>query len=417
LKVLVKNTHGFVGADLRSLCMEAAMECIRGKMRWIDLDRDLSMDKKVLDSIIVNSRHFEYAMGVVHPSSLRENQIKIPNIGWDDVGGLEDVKGELRDMVQYPIEHTDQYVKFGLPPSKGVLFYGPPGCGKTLLAKAIANECGANFLSVKGPELLTQWFGESEANVRSLFDKARGASPCILMFDEMDSIAKVRSSTGIGGSEAADRVLNQILTEIDGVGVRKNVFVIGATNRPDILDPAVMRPGRLDQLIYIPLPDLDSRISIFRAALRKSPVSNDIDFRVLARSTSGFSGADIKEVCIAASKCAIHDFITRSDEKLDHHERNNSDNRMNIFMEEEKDLCITKRHMNIAMSNARRSVSDEDLALFEEFCDKQKEGQDKKYMTLSDYPTSEVGEKNSTNENNKGYDRVYRTKEDLYSNE
>ena len=152
-------------------------------------------------------------------------------------------------------------------PSKGVLFYGPPGCGKTLLAKAIANECGANFISIKGPELLTQWFGESEANVRELFDKARAASPCILMFDEMDSIAKTRGSGGAGGSEAGDRVINQILTEIDGVGARKNVFCIGATNRPDILDPAVIRPGRLDHLIYIPLPDLKSREAIFKAAL------------------------------------------------------------------------------------------------------------------------------------------------------
>jgi transitional endoplasmic reticulum ATPase len=191
----------------------------------------------------------------------------VPDVHWEDVGGLEDVKRELHETVQYPVEHADKYIKFGMNPSKGVLFYGPPGCGKTLLAKAIANECGANFISIKGPELLTQWFGESEANVRELFDKARAASPCILMFDEMDSIAKTRGGGGPGSSEAGDRVINQILTEVDGVGARKNVFVIGATNRPDIIDPAVIRPGRLDQLIYIPLPDLASRMAIFKAAL------------------------------------------------------------------------------------------------------------------------------------------------------
>jgi len=198
--------------------------------------------------------------------------------------------------------------------AKGVLFYGPPGCGKTLLAKAIANECKANFISVKGPELLTMWFGESEANVRDLFDKARQASPCVIFFDEMDSIAKARGSGGGGASEAGDRVINQILTEIDGVGARKNVFIIGATNRPDILDPAVMRPGRLDQLIYIPLPDYDSRLSIFKANLRKSPLGSDVDLHDLTNRTDGFSGADITEVCQRACKLAIRREIAAQQE-------------------------------------------------------------------------------------------------------
>ena len=185
-----------------------------------------------------------------------------------------------------------------MQPSKGVLFYGPPGCGKTLMAKAVANECSSNFVSVKGPELLTMWFGESEANVREIFDKARGAAPCVLFFDELDSVGIARGS-GAGGDAggAGDRLINQILTEIDGVGVRKNVFVIGATNRPDILDPAIMRPGRLDQLVYIPLPDRKSRIQIFKATLRKSPLAKEVDLEVLAKATNGFSGADITEIC------------------------------------------------------------------------------------------------------------------------
>jgi len=353
--------------------MEAALECIRSVVGLIDFDKD-NVDKKILDSIVVEEKHFDYAMGIVAPSSLRENQVEVPDVHWDDVGGLEDVKRELHETVQYPVEHADKFVKFGMSPSKGVLFYGPPGCGKTLLAKAIANECGANFISIKGPELLTQWFGESEANVRELFDKARAASPCILMFDEMDSIAKTRGSGSGGGSEAGDRVINQILTEIDGVGARKNVFVIGATNRPDILDPAIIRPGRLDQLIYIPLPDLKSRISIFKAALRKAPVDPEVDVEVMARSTYGFSGADIAEICTTASKLAIREAILAAEErskKLEAGEIDEDDASSSVVAE---NMLINKRHFNFAMSRARRSVSEKDLALFEEFTEKQKAG-------------------------------------------
>lgn len=371
LDVLARGSHGYVGADLQQLCMEAALECIRGKMGLIDFDKD-KVDKEILDSIVIGAKHFEHALGVVHPSSLRENQVEVPDVHWDDVGGLEDVKRELHETVQYPVEHAEKYIKFGMNPSKGVLFYGPPGCGKTLLAKAIANECGANFISIKGPELLTQWFGESEANVRELFDKARAASPCILMFDEMDSIAKARGSGGAGGSEAGDRVINQILTEIDGVGARKNVFVIGATNRPDILDPAVIRPGRLDQLIYIPLPDLKSRIAIFKAALKTAPISPDISFEVLGRSTHGFSGADITEICTQASKLAIREAILAEEERMKKVEAGELDE--NEGKPSDQDLQIKKCHFNFAMTKARRSVSEEDLTLFEEFAEKQKAG-------------------------------------------
>eukprot|EP00586_Coscinodiscus_wailesii_P021244 CAMPEP_0172504094 /NCGR_PEP_ID=MMETSP1066-20121228/175323_1 /TAXON_ID=671091 /ORGANISM="Coscinodiscus wailesii, Strain CCMP2513" /LENGTH=933 /DNA_ID=CAMNT_0013280107 /DNA_START=189 /DNA_END=2990 /DNA_ORIENTATION=- len=371
LEQLAKGTHGYVGADLQQLCMEAALECIRSKMGLIDFDKN-KVDKAILDSIVVEGKHFDHALGIVHPSSLRENQVEVPDVHWGDVGGLEEVKRELHETVQYPVEHADKYVKFGMSPSKGVLFYGPPGCGKTLLAKAIANECGANFISIKGPELLTQWFGESEANVRELFDKARAASPCILMFDEMDSIAKARGSGGPGGSEAGDRVINQILTEIDGVGARKNVFVIGATNRPDILDPAVIRPGRLDQLIYIPLPDLASRAAIFKAALRKAPLDPDVDVNVLARSTLGFSGADITEVCQSASKLAIREAILEEEERLKKVRDGELEDDEGVRTDE--DFVITKRHFNFAMSRARKSVSEKDLVLFEEFAEKQKAG-------------------------------------------
>lgn len=373
LELLARNTHGYVGADLQQLCMEAALECIRGKMGLIDFDKD-RVDKKILDSILVMQSHFDHALGIVAPSSLRESQVEVPDVHWDDVGGLEDVKRELHETVQYPVEHAEKYIKFGMSPSKGVLFYGPSGCGKTLLAKAIANECGANFISIKGPELLTQWFGESEANVRELFDKARAASPCILMFDEIDSIAKARGSGGAGGSEAGDRVINQILTEIDGVGARKNVFVIGATNRPDVLDPAIIRPGRLDQLIYIPLPDLKSRIAIFKAALRKAPVDANLNIEVLARSTQGFSGADIAEIVTSASKLAIREAIMATEErkaKIESGEVEEVDGESNEIAGK---MLIGKSHFNFAMSRARRSVSEKDLALYEEFSQKQQAG-------------------------------------------
>ena len=230
---------------------------------------------------------------------------------WADIGGLEETKRELQEMVRYPIKHCGLYERYGMQSSCGVLFYGPPGCGKTLMAKAIANECGANFISVKGPKFFNVWFGGSEANVCDLFDKARAASPCILFFDEIDSIARARGAGGGGGSsETSDRVINQILSEIDGMGSGKTVFIIGATNRPDILDPGIMRPGRLDQLVYIPLPDKESRISIFKANLRKSPIADDITFVQLATVTEGFSGANITEICQRAAKNTIRDSIT-----------------------------------------------------------------------------------------------------------
>jgi transitional endoplasmic reticulum ATPase len=370
---IARDTHGFVGADLQQLTLEAALQCIRSNIGSMDVDSEDPIPDDVLDLLVVNNDHFIHALSVCDPSTLRDNKVEVPNVKWADIGGLEETKRELQEMVRYPIEHRHLFERFGMQASRGVLFYGPPGCGKTLMAKAIANECGANFISVKGPELLNMWFGGSEANVRNLFDKARAASPCILFFDEMDSIARARGAGGGGGSsETSDRVINQILSEIDGMGSGKTLFIIGATNRPDILDPGIMRPGRLDQLIYIPLPDRESRVSIFKANLRKSPISEEVNMGQLADATEGFSGADITEICQRAAKNAIRESIAAGIERQKRVEDGE-------LTQEEADALpdpvpyITAAHFEASMSKARRSVTPDIIEQYDSFTAKIKQ--------------------------------------------
>jgi len=373
LEAIAKDTHGFVGADLAQLCSEAAMHCIREKMELIRIEDD-NIPAEVLNSMFVTQEHFKAAMKKTNPSALRETTVEVPNVTWADVGGLEDTKRELQELVQYPVNHPEKFRKFGLDPPRGVLFYGPPGCGKTMLAKAVANECQSNFISIKGPELLTMWFGESEANVRDVFDKARQAAPCVLFFDELDSVARARGSGVADAGGAGDRILNQILTEMDGMGKKKQVFIIGATNRPDIIDPALMRPGRLDQLIYIPLPDEASRLSIFKAVLRKSPLAPDVDLAFLAKSTNGFSGADITEICQRAAKLAIRQSIDviyrrQAAAAAAAAEGGDGSSEQAAMEDDESDPVpyITRAHFEESMRFARRSVSDADMRKYQMF--------------------------------------------------
>jgi transitional endoplasmic reticulum ATPase len=359
LEDIAGNTHGFVGADLAQLCTEAALQCIREKLDLIDLEEE-TIDAEILDSMGVSQDHFNTAMGTCNPSSLRETVVEVPNIKWSDIGGLEETKKNLQEMILFPIDHPEKFEQFGMQPSRGVLFYGPPGCGKTLLAKAVASECSANFISIKGPELLTMWFGESEANVREVFDKARAAAPCVLFFDELDSIGTARGSSQGDAGGAGDRVMNQLLTEIDGVGQKKNVFFIGATNRPELLDEALLRPGRLDQLIYIPLPDFPARQSILEATLRKSPVAGNVPLAFVAQKTEGFSGADLAELCQRACKAAIRDAIAA--DELRKHAAETGDESMDIAATE-----ITRKHFEEAFAGARRSVSLTDLGKYDNF--------------------------------------------------
>lgn len=387
LESIAAETHGYVGSDIAALCSEAAMQQIREKMDLIDLDED-TIDAEVLDSLGVTMENFRFALGVSNPSALREVAVvEVPNVRWEDIGGLEEVKRELIESVQYPVDHPEKFLKFGLSPSKGVLFYGPPGTGKTLLAKAVANECAANFISVKGPELLSMWFGESESNIRDIFDKARAAAPCVVFLDELDSIAKSRGGSGAGGDAggASDRVVNQLLTEMDGMTSKKNVFVIGATNRPEQLDNALCRPGRLDTLVYVPLPDESSREGILRAQLRKTPVAPDVDIAYIASKTNGFSGADLGFITQRAVKLAIKEAISTDIERTKAREAAGED-----AMEEDAEDPVpelTRAHFEEAMQSARRSVTDVEIRRYESFAQQMKQSSGSNFFRFPDATT------------------------------
>lgn len=299
-------THGFVGADLESLCREAAMRVVRRIIPDIKSDEEIS--EEVLKKIIVEPKDFKEALKEIQPSALREVIVQVPDVKWDDIGGLGNVKQELQEAVEWPLKYPEKFENFGIRPPKGTLLYGVPGTGKTLLAKAVANESEANFISVKGPELLSKWVGDSEAGVREVFRKARQAAPTVIFFDEIDSIASSRGGND-GDSGVTKRVVNQLLTEMDGMEELEDVAVIAATNRPDILDAGLMRPGRFDRHIKVDVPNEEGRLAIFKVHTKDMPIADDVDLEKLAKETEGYVGADIESVCREAAMLTLRNDI------------------------------------------------------------------------------------------------------------
>jgi transitional endoplasmic reticulum ATPase len=299
--------HGFTGADVAALCREAAMAALRRLLPGMNLDEGTSVPHEQLLAIDVTMDDFMTALLDVEPSALREVLVEIPDVGWEDIGGLEGVKQELREIVEWPVKHADLFRRARLRPPKGVLLEGPPGTGKTLLVKAVARQAGANFISVNGPELLSKYVGESEKAVREVFRKARQASPCIIFFDEIDALAPRRGSSGDG--HVAERVVAQLLSEMDGVEELRGVLVLAATNRVDAIDPALLRPGRFDRVVEMGPPDEADRLAILHVHSRGRPLSPDIDLPDLARRTDGFSGADLEKLLREAAMTALRDFL------------------------------------------------------------------------------------------------------------
>ena len=309
LGVIANMSHGFVGADLQAVAKEAGIRALRRVLPEIDLTTE-NIPSDILKKIVVTMDDFLSVIKEIEPSALREVFVEIPDVKWDDIGGLADVKQELQEAVEWPLKYQGLFLHSDAIPPKGILLYGPPGTGKTLMAKAAAHESEANFISIKGPELLSKWVGESEKGVREVFRKARQAAPCIVFFDEIDAIAPTRGGMG-GDSHVTERVISQLLTELDGLEVLSNVIIIGATNRPDIIDAALLRPGRFDRLLYVPPPETESRIKIFKIHTSKKPLADDVKIETLAAHTEGYTGADIAALASAAVMLALREHIEK----------------------------------------------------------------------------------------------------------
>lgn len=334
LEDLSKITHGFVGADLESLSKEAAMRSVRRILPEINMEQT-KIPFEVLNKIKITNTDFQNALKEVHPSAMREVQIQRPNVKWDEIGGLDEVKEELSEAIEWPLKHANLFREADVVPPKGLLLYGPPGTGKTMIAKAVATTSESNFISVKGPELISKWVGESEKGVREVFRKARQASPCIVFFDEVDAIAPRRGKSE--DSHVTERVISQMLTEMDGLEDLKGVVVIGATNRPDIIDEALLRPGRFDRILEVPLPDKDARRQILNIHLRKKPLNPNVNLEELVELTDKCTGADIAAAINAAALAAIKEHLsTAKDGKASENNdkrKSNIDSKLSISME------------------------------------------------------------------------------------
>lgn len=332
LEKLAEITHGFVGADSEALCREAAMTTLRKVFPKFDLQKSIIPYETLLE-LEVTMDDFFGALREVEPSAIREVFTEIPSVRWDDVGGLQEVKQVLMEAIEWPLKYADLFDKVKASSPKGILLYGPPGTGKTLLAKAVATEAQANFISVKGPALISKWVGESEKGIREVFKKAKQAAPCIIFFDEIDSLAPVRGS-GVGDSHVTERVISQLLTELDGIEELKGVVVLAATNRPDMIDAALLRAGRFDFIFELPLPDEKTRHEILAVHTRRKPLASDVDLEQLTVATDGLSGSDIEAICQRAALLAIKDFLeTKADKRS------------------ETKLLIKTKHFDLALTN------------------------------------------------------------------
>ena len=349
LEKLADISHGFVGADLQSLSKEAAIGALRKILPEIDLSSE-SIPAETLRKIIVTMQDFMDVVKEMEPSAMREVFVEVPDVKWEDIGGLSSIKQELQEAVEWPLKYQGVFTYADAVPPKGILLYGPPGTGKTLIAKAAANESEANFISIKGPELLSKWVGESEKGVREVFRKARQAAPCIIFFDEVDAIAPRRGG-GLGGdSHVTERLISQLLTELDGLEILTNVIVIAATNRPDIIDPALLRPGRFDRLLYVPPPDRDARLQIIKIHTKKKPLAEDVNLEQLADHTDGYTGADIASLSSAAVMLALREHVSKYKDPKE------ADNHI-------QELKIHMKHFEEAMKKIR-PLSNQELSMY-----------------------------------------------------
>ncbi len=341
LDTLSDATHGMVGADLAAIAREAAMNTLRRILPKINLDEDQPLPPEILEDLEVTADDFDESLRRAEPSAMREVYLEIPKVTWDDIGGLKEVEEELREAVEWPLKYPAKFEKVGVQPPKGILLVGPPGGGKTLLAKAVATESEANFIAIRGPEIFSKWVGESEKGIRKIFRKARQVAPSIIFFDELDSLAPARGQWQ--GSHVYESVLNQLLSELDGMEELKNVVVIGATNRPEIIDKALLRPGRFDRIIMVPAPDQEARLEILQVHTRQMPLADDVDLAKIAKITEGYSGADLANLVREAGMYAI-----RNEETL---------------------TTVNAKHFDAALMKIKPSVTPEMLKAYKDYID------------------------------------------------